>query len=220
MKKHAWSFSSLNAFENCAFRYYLTRVAKKVVEPENDAAKWGNLVHEAFEYHIKEGRPLPESMRAYQKLMDKLSAAKGTVFAEMQICLDENFQPVEWFSKKAWVRGIIDYGVQNEEHMVALDYKTGKRKVDSDQLALFSALLFHYKPELERTTTGFLWLQENKVDRGHYVRSDLPKIWNSFLPRVERLDYAFEKDKWPKRPSGLCKKHCPVGRSLCEFCGS
>lgn len=218
-KPLAWSFSSLGAFETCPHRYRLTKVTKEVKEPPTEATTWGTAVHEALEFYVKEGRPLPPTMAKFQKMVDKIVAAPGTKFTELEIALNRDFQPVAWFAKDAWVRGIIDVGVEQGTHAVALDYKTGKRKADSDQLELFSALLFHAKPHLETTTTGFLWVKEGAVDKGKFSRADLPRIWNNFLPRVARLEASFETNKWPKRPSGLCRSWCPVGKQLCGYCG-
>jgi hypothetical protein len=52
-----------------------------------------------------------------------------------------------------------------------------------------------------------------------FTREQLPEIWNEFLPRLSRVAAAYEDDKWLPKPSGLCKNWCPVGQSLCEFCG-
>lgn len=218
-KPLAWSFSSLNAYEQCPHRYKLTRVTKEVKEPPNDANIWGNAVHEALEFYVKEGRPLPETMAKYQAMIDKLATAPGIKLVELEIALNRDFQPVSWFAKDAWVRGIIDIGIERDNDVFIGDYKTGKRKPDSDQLDLFAALLFHARPHLTTATSAFLWLKDGKLDKAKYTRDDLPRIWNNFLPRVARIELAMELDKWPKRPSGLCRSYCPVGKQLCGYCG-
>jgi hypothetical protein len=50
-----------------------------------------------------------------------------------------------------------------------------------------------------------------------FQREDVPKIWQEFAPRVQRLELAHQENRWPKKPSGLCRKHCPVRD--CEFHG-
>ena len=52
-----------------------------------------------------------------------------------------------------------------------------------------------------------------------YVREDAPDIWAEFAGRVARIEHAIKVDVFPKRPSGLCRRHCSVGRRLCEHCG-
>jgi len=213
----AWSYSSLTSFETCPRKHYLTKVAKVVTEPQNEAATHGNAVHEAFETSVLKQQPLPEKYSQWQPLAQKLMVVPGKRSAELQLAINKSFQPVKWFDKSAWCRGIVDYSVERGTKAIALDYKTGKRKPESTQLQLFAALLFHHKPYLDQITTGFVWLPDKKIDREKFTRDDISGIWQEFAPRVERMKYAFENDKWVPRPSGLCNGWCPVGRANCEF---
>lgn len=209
----AWSYSALTAFETCPRRFYHTRVAKDIVEAETQALTWGNAVHKALELRAKDGQPLPEGMTHWEPLVAKILAAGGEVFTEKQIALDKTFTPCDWFAPKVWVRGVVDVGVISGNLLIALDYKTGKPKHDSDQLKLFAALLLAVYPECDVVKTGFLWLKTNGIDQARFERSDLPDIWNTFLPRVTVLEKAYTNDIWPVRPSGLCRNWCP-----CNYC--
>ena len=204
-----WSYSSLTAYETCPRRYYHTRVAKDIVEPETQALTWGNAVHKALELRAKEDKPLPTGMEHWEPLVAKILAAGGEVFTEKQIALTKNFTPCDWFADDVWVRGVVDIGVVRGPLLVALDYKTGKPKHDSDQLQLFAALLMAVYPECDTVKTGFLWLKTNGVDQARFERGDLPNIWNKFLPRVKALEEAHRTTTWPVRPSGLCRNWCP-----------
>ena len=136
----AWSYSSLTAFETCPKRYFHTRVAKDIVEPEGDALLWGSAVHKALENRVKDGTPLPTGMTQWEPICAKLRASPGEIFTERQLCLNYRFQPTAWYGDDAWVRGVVDVGVLRDDEIVALDYKTGKPKPDTDQLQLFAAL--------------------------------------------------------------------------------
>ena len=205
----AWSYSSLTAYETCPRRYYHTRVVKDVVEPETQALTWGNAVHKALELRAKESKPLPTGMEQWEPLVAKILAAGGEVFTEKQIALTETFTPCDWFADDVWVRGVVDIGVVRGPLLVALDYKTGKPKRDSDQLRLFAALLMAIYPDCDTVKTGFLWLKTNGIDQARFERGDLPDIWNKFLPRVKALEEAHRTSTWPVRPSGLCRNWCP-----------
>ena len=204
-----WSYSSLTAYETCPRRYYHTRVAKDIVEPETQALTWGNAVHKALELRAKENKPLPTGMEHWEPLIAKIIGAGGEVFTEKQIALTKTFTPCDWFGPEVWVRGVVDIGVVRGPLLVALDYKTGKPKHDSDQLELFAALLMAVYPECDTVKTGFLWLKTNGVDQARFERGDLPNIWNKFLPRVKALEEAHRTSTWPVRPSGLCRNWCP-----------
>jgi len=216
-----WSYSSLTSFETCPRRHYLTRVSKQVTEPQSDAIIWGNEVHKALELRIAQGKPLPKHMERYEHMVQRLlSKSLDDVLTEQQLAVNYSLQPTDWWGKDAWCRGVVDLIIVNGSTAILLDWKTGKNiKPDSDQLKLFAALTMAHKPEVTKTRTGFVWLAQSKLTAERYAREDTPLIWQSFSPRVKRLEQAYEKDQWPAKPSGLCRAWCPVGRSNCEFCG-
>lgn len=218
-KPVAWSYSALTSYETCPRRFYLTRISKQVVEPESEAIKWGNTVHKALELYAKDGQPPPEDLKSYTKYVDKLFTYEGKQIVEYRMAIDKAFRPTDFFAKDVWCRGIVDIGVIGDETAYLLDWKTGKRKVDSQQLALMTAMAFAHFPWVEKVVSGFVWLKPKKFDKEVFTRDDISEIWNEFLPRVKRLEIAHAENKWEPKPSGLCKQWCPVGRKLCEFCG-
>lgn len=217
-KSAAWSFSALNSFETCPHRHYRTKVIKDIKEPDSEQLRWGNRVHKALEKRIRDGTPLPKEMQKWEPMVLKLLSKKGDSIAEQKLCLNEELCATDWFAKDSWLRGVVDYMLVDGDKAVALDWKTGKPKDDHDQLMLFAALLFHRYPELETIRTGYVWLAHNcKITTKEFTRADVPAIWEEFLPRVRRLQMAHTKDKWEKKPSGLCRAWCPV--LDCEFNG-
>ena len=217
--KKAWSYSALTAYETCPKRFQLTRVTKQVFEPQTEATLWGNKVHKALELFAKGEKPLPPELQAYERYVRKIQSYEGKRVVEEKIALDSSLRPTTWMAKNVWVRGIIDIGVVGSETAYLLDWKTGKRKPDSDQLQLFAALAFAIYPWIDNVVTGFIWLKENKFDKEKFTREQITDIWGGFLPRLNRLATSYEQDKWLPKPSGLCRNWCPVGRNLCEFCG-
>lgn len=211
----AWSYSSLTAYETCPHRYHQTRVLKAVVEPQNEAAKHGDDVHKALETSVIKQEPLPAKYSEWQPIAMKVMNAKGKRSSELKLAINKSFQPVSWSDKTAWCRGIVDIVVENGNKAWAGDWKTGKRKPDSTQLMLFAGLLFHHKPYLEHVTTSFIWLKDNKLDTEKFERGEVGNIWQEFMPRVQRMEYSYNNDKWVKKPSGLCRGWCPV--KSCEF---
>ena len=216
----AWSFSRMQAFETCPWRFYLTSVAKQVKEAESVEMKWGKQAHKHLEDAIKIGAPLPESLSKWQSTINSLKARGGKLDAEKQYCLDQNFKVVGWFDKSAWLRCILDIELIDGAVAFAGDWKTGKKKDGSDQLELFAGTLFKVHPDIEVAKTSFFWMQEkNPMDTAEFHRDNEHLIWQNWLPRVERMGAAYETNRWPKKPSGLCRAWCPVGKKNCEHCG-
>lgn len=214
MKAPPWSYSSLTNFETCPRRYYLTRVSKEVVEKQTEAAVWGDRVHKALEARIRDGVPLSESFAAYEQVVQVFLEKADDWWCERQYALTEDFKPCAWDSPDAWVRGIVDIGRIKGYVGRAYDWKTGKIKPDIDQLQLFAAMMM-YTHEVGVVHTGYVWLQFGETTPKKYSLKDLAAIWQNFLPRVERFERAFAKDKWIPKPSGLCKGWCPC--TGCEF---
>ena len=214
-----WSISSLTAYETCPKRYYITRIQKAVTEPQTAATLHGNEVHKALELAVKGTHGLPEKYRAYQPLVTKVLAGTGVKEAERKFALTASFRPTDYWAKDAWVRGVIDLTITKTKSALVLDWKTGKPKSDADQLKLTAGVLFAEKPYVDRVRTGYVWLAHDKIVTEEYQRSEVPAIWQEFVPRVARMERSLKLNDFPPRPSGLCREWCPVGRDRCEFCG-
>jgi len=221
--KFAWSYSSLTAFETCPRRFYLTRVAKTVREPESEHLRWGNEVHKAFEECIKgEAVSHPDWFKRWKGICDVVrrhGAAGAEVHTELSLAITEKFKPCDWFADDVWCRGKLDLIVIKGDMAIVFDWKTGKRKNNSDQLALFAALTFIHFPHVKTVLATFVWLKTGEQDSIVFKREQESDIWARFLPRVERMRKAYENGVWPAVPSGLCAKWCPVPSNVCPHSG-
>lgn len=213
----AWSYSALTAFEGCPRRFYHTRVKKDVSDPPGEEAKWGQRVHKHLEDRINIKAELPDELQKLEPLCSKMESAPGDTVAEIKYCLTSSYRPTGYFAKDAWLRVVVDVKKKNGVNVGAFDWKTGKRKPESEQLRLTAATIMAAEPEVEKVTTGFIWLKDNKIDKETFTRDQVPEIWQEFLSRVRRMEIAHEDNKWEAKPSGLCKAWCPV--TSCSFNG-
>ena len=216
----AWSYSALSAYETCPKRYFLTRVTRAVVERPSTATEEGNAVHKALELYVKGERELPAKYESYRAMAERIKNSPGEELSEQKVALTKDFKPTTFFAKDVWLRAVLDVVIVRDDSVIVLDYKTGKRKFDHDQLELFAATSFTLWPFVNRVQTGYIWLKEGKVDRKDYTPSEAPVIWQNYKRRVSRIEHSLETGDWPARPSGLCRNWCPVGRSRCEHCGA
>lgn len=218
----AWSYSALTSFETCPRRHYLTRVAKIVKEPDSEHLRWGNFVHEALDKRVQHHTPLPETIQRYETFVLALEKREGVLESEQKIALTKDFEQVGYFDRNVWLRAVLDVSLTSPDGKKALvlDWKTGKNIPDDDQLKLFAAVSFSLSTALERVHAGYAMLQLNKMTPPVvFHREQESDLWNEFMPRVQRLQRAHEKNQWPEKPSGLCKKYCPVGKQNCDYCG-
>ena len=215
-----WSYSSLSQFETCPRRFFLTRITKQAQEKQTEATLWGNQVHKALEDAVAGTKALSPNFVKYQPIVDKVRAAEGKKFTENKFGLTSSFKPTTFSAKDVWFRGIIDLTIVKPKEAVVVDYKTGRVKSDGDQLKLFAASTFAKHPYLEKVKTSYIWLAYDKTTSATFTKEDVPVIWQEFIPRVNRMEQALEDDRWVPKPSGLCKSWCPVGKALCDFCGT
>lgn len=216
----AWSFSALEAFEQCPKRFFHTRVSKDTPDPPGAEAQFGTKVHKILEDRLLGTDPLGGSFACYEPYAVKIQSMVkpgGVLHAEQKIALDADLKPTGYFAKDVWFRGVIDFTIKNGSHTVVGDWKTGKRKLNSQQLELCAAAIAAIDPEAEVIHSIFVWLKDKLTDTSMFTRNQAESVWDKFRPRVARIDEAHQLGDWPARPSGLCRKWCPV--KVCKHCG-
>jgi hypothetical protein len=180
---------------------------------------YGKQVHKALELRVGKKKPLPLHLRYLEKYAAQLETANGTKLTEQQLAIDANFEPCSWFSKQTWCRAIIDLAIVNAPRAAVFDYKTGKISNDFTQLTLAGALLMLHMPEIQTVDLAYLWTKEKEISRAEkpLARDDIKNVILDLMPRLRRYEKAHRTESFPARPSGLCRKHCPV--KLCPHHG-
>lgn len=212
-KPFAWSYSRLSAFETCARRHQQVDLDKNYKEEEGPALFFGNKLHSAMQKAGETGAPLPDDLARYQASIDAIIALPGTKSYELKLAINEQLEPVAYFATDAWYRGVVDALVINGKRAVAVDWKTGKIKDDTDQLALNAVALFSHYPKLQEITTLYRWLTQpdsNATPPIKYTRDEISRVLMPILPRVKRYRHAYENELFVPSPSGLCRGYCPV----------
>ena len=217
MKPLPVSFSALDKFETCPKQYHEVKVVKSVSDSKGDAALWGDHVHANFEKYIeaKGSFELPVNLEMYREYLDRILALKGEIFAEVELAVDTKLQRCEFFASNVFIRGYADVLRLLDNRAWVLDHKTGARKPDSYQMKLMALLVFLLYPQVDEVSVGFAWLKVKKFDGDRFTKTDIPDLWQVFLPKIRRFRDAFTANTWPPRQSGLCHGWCPV--KTCEF---
>ena len=210
-----YSYSKVKAYEQCAFRYYKEKVLKLYPrEPDSEAAIYGSQFHEAAEFYIRDGKPMPPKFQQFVPILDALNRIKGKKLCEYQMGITENLEACEFDSEEAWWRGICDLCIINKEKAFAIDYKTGSLKslrfVDMGQLELMALGVFIHFPEVKEVKSALLYVVADKMIKDVYTRDDIGRLWTKWLTKFNRMQSSFDNDVWNKTESGLCRAHCPV----------
>lgn len=210
--KVTWSHSSLKDYEGCAKRYQEVKVLKNFPFVENDATRYGTEFHKAAEDYIQDGVVLPEQFNFAKPTLDALIAKPGRKMCELQMALTTDLQPCDWKSKDAWVRGIADLIIVDDENMTAwvIDYKTGNNKYpDREQLKLMSLMVFAHMPHIRKVNSALLFVVKDDMVRHTMTVDQASAEWWHYRERVARIEQAYDTNVWNPRPSPLCP-WCPV----------
>lgn len=214
----SWSYSVLKNYETCPRRYYAYNVKRDVSEPESDAIKQGHAVHAAFQDRVRSGKRLPLGMGMHEPILAKLADAPGEIHTEKKLGLSSSFAPTAFMGANVWFRIVLDYvNVREDGTATVIDYKTGRPSDDMTQLELSAATLFAHDKRVQRVKAALLFVAHEQIEQAEYVRSQTTEIWGNVLPRVRQVVEARQKQDYPPKPGGLCKRYCAV--TSCPFQG-
>jgi hypothetical protein len=217
MKQTPWSYSRLEAFELCPLKYFRLSVKRDIKDKPNEVAQYGTDAHKHFENRMMKGKPLPMDLQHHEKYILPIDKRPGQAYGEQKIALNADYEPTGFFDSDVWVRAIVDYTKIAPPAGLIVDWKFGKRRDGFDQVSLMAAMLFAYHPDLQGVAGAYYWAKEKSYARKVYKREDVPAIWASFLPRIERYQRAHAEADFPCRPNFLCRNYCPV--TTCEHHG-
>jgi hypothetical protein len=206
----AWSYSRLNNFETCPKQFYHLNVAKDVKQVQSDAMRYGSEVHKAIELRIAKGKDLPLHLKHLEPIVAKFANVKADVLVEQQLALNVNMAPTGWFDTDVWCRAIIDYAAVNGDHALVVDWKTGKMSDDFTQQKVAAAIFLMFFPNVNTVDMMYYWLKDKKHTVETLHREDIKHVWTRLQKRIQKYTRAHTENEFPARPSGLCKKFCPV----------
>jgi hypothetical protein len=215
MKPGAWSYSSITMFDNCPRRYQAEKVTKEIKFTDTDATIYGKDLHLAAENYIGKGEPVPPKFSFLQGILDRLNHLPGVKLCEykMGIALrDGVFEPCDFFASDVYWRGIADLIILDGDVARCIDYKSGKsaKYADTKQLGLLAAAIFLHFPEVKVVKSGLLFVISGDFIKEEYTYERRFDIFAKLDPLLRQREIAYETDVWNPKPSGLCKRHCPV----------
>jgi hypothetical protein len=217
MKKVTWSHSSLKDYEGCPRRYHEAKVLKKYPFTDTQATIYGKELHEAAEFYIKDGTPLPKQFEFVKDTLDALNAKPGRKLTEYKMGLTSDLQPCDFMAKDVWVRGIADLLIINDDNLTArvIDYKTGNNKYpDREQLKLMALMVFAHFPHIRRVEGALLFVVKEDIAKASFMVGEAEEYWWDYRERVARIEQAHESGVWNPKPTPLCG-WCPC--KDCEY---
>jgi len=207
-----WSYSRIKSFEQCPKQFYHMKISKDYQESETEAMRYGTEVHAVAERFIRDGEEIPKKYAYLYGPLEALRRRQGNKFTEMKMGLTAELEPCEFMAKDVWWRGIADLVIIDGNKAWVIDYKTGRsaKYADKGQLELMAMATFKYFPEVKQVNAGLMFVIAKKFIKEKYTDDMIPSLWDKWVSSFKRMEIAYEEDIWNARPSGLCKRHCPV----------
>ena len=215
----AWSYSSLKTFQQCPRKYYHTKVAKDVKEPDTQATLYGKEVHTVAEEAIRDGKEVPAKYDYMKPVLEQLSNIPGEKHCEYKMGLRMDLSPCDFFDPDVWWRGVADLVVLNGDKAHSVDYKTSKsaRYADTKQLDLVAVGLFAHFRKLERIKSALVFVVSKEFVKTEHHREMIPKYMEKPAQDVARIEAALVNGVWNPIQGPLCKfchvKTCEYNRS-------
>lgn len=207
-----WSFSRLKSFEQCPKQFYHEKILKAYPFVQTEAILYGNEFHKAAENFIGKDEPVAEKFSYAQKALENLKGREGDKHCELKLGITEDLQPCGFYDKDVWFRGIADLIIVNGSRARVVDYKTGKsaRYADKGQLELMALSVFAHFPEVETVNAALFFVVCRDLVQEKYAFENKEELWKKWITKYNAMAEAAKNDVWNPRPSGLCRRHCPV----------
>jgi ATP-dependent exoDNAse (exonuclease V) beta subunit len=206
--------SGILEFESCEKKFFHTKIAKTHKSQVTEAITYGNQVHQQLEMYVKKAEKLPTHLEHISPVIESLRSLGYTLYAELEMAIDANWKPIQFWDKSGYLRGKIDLVALKGDEAIVLDYKTGKRKNDPFQLKIYGAVLYHVLG-LRKVESGYLWLKTKESDHFTIDGGNIALIQQEITERISKVLEAEKTNEWKARTSPLCG-WCPV-LSDCEF---
>lgn len=222
----AWSYSRLADYETCPARFAYKYIIK-IPEAENENFIRGNKVHKIAEQYVQREGPyagaqwdavVPQEIASFGGLFQLIRGDSTGVFTEQQWAFAADWSVTGWFAKPpakpAWVRNIIDLGINHGDgHITLIDHKTGKKyDTNQEQVEQFGMSALLRFPDVQTVETRLWYLDSGEEVKSGTGRKDLPFITRDMLPSL--------KAKWKARvePMFNDRQFAPRRNSKCKWC--
>lgn len=202
-----WGISKWRDFEQCPMMYHAKYIAKQWVDMPNEAMDRGRKMHKAFEDAVKYELQLPPELARYNDFVATVLVARttgATVVPEHKFGVDICYGRVDYFrGNRLRVRCGLDLYVQNDRTALVIDYKSGKRKQEHEEDAVFYGSLVHITHGLLETNVQYLYIDYPESSFTKKIE-DATAVASSWWQKFEYADKQVASGNIPVTPCNAC----------------
>lgn len=182
----AFSNSSIKTYEECPYKYKLTRIEHRQ-EPTGPAAERGKMIHSEFENALVSLNLVPAEHEYWLDYIAELVAKKTR--SEVEFAVTRDWSMCGFKDSHAWLRGILDAVYFDGARAHVLDWKTGKERDYGDQLKLYATVILACHPEVNEVTTEVCYIDlQKRQPQPTYKRSQLAELKEWMSERMRKIE--------------------------------
>lgn len=218
----SWSISRIQVFEQCEHRAKLQWLDKIPDLQPKPAADRGTAIHQEAEDYVRGKIALTRNLKDFAVDLAALAGhfREGRVVCEEEWGFDRDWAVAPWNS--AWLRLKCDAVCHlSPDHVVVIDYKTGKRFGNeikhAVQLQLYALCALIRYPEVDTVTCELWYFDQNELASFTMRRTQLQKYLRIFDAKGRKFT---ETTKFKPNPNIVTCKYCPYHpdrQGDCEF---
>lgn len=251
LRRQTWSMSKIKLLETCPLQWYLSYGIKlRHMDENQDTTErdLGTTIHYLLEmmqdgHTIAEAYELTEakymhtvgednwprvigmlpSVRKFNAILHNkdMESPFDYVEPEMMMAVDVDFKPVDFFSKEAFFRGVVDYTARRSTESTVIDYKKGGQgfltKYHSPQLRSYLLLDYYCNGKFSVGNSYIYYVESAELSRGPVIEG--PNIESHTRPwlekKIETAIKAVEDEGYFKYSRGNMCKYCDYA-DLCK----
>jgi len=198
--------TSLATYLTCPRQFDAKYISKTVVFQPSNASQYGDRLHKAIEYRIKQGLDLPEEFKHLEAYCAQVIASPGTKHVEVSLPMNKDWSPCKWYGR--YCGGKADLVTVNGANAAVCDWKSGKVKDDMLQLNMLTMGVFAHFPAVMRVNAGLVFFQSGDVIQfsARRERFQIPDL----IRDLAKYEAAQDAGNYPPKKNGLCREWCDV----------
>lgn len=196
----SFSNSSIKTYEQCPFKYKLTRI-DHLQEPAGEAADRGKRIHAEFENMLNGLGLVTEDMEHWLPYIEELKQHKA--MPEFEVGFTRDWQSCDFKDKDVWLRGIFDVFYVDGSTAYIADWKTGKERDYEEQLRLYGVMVLAKYPEVQEVQLEIIYIDlKKRVSYQTMHRGDFEQLKTWVIKRIQKIE---NDDVFAPHPSFGCK---------------
>ena len=207
------SYSRISDYDKCPRAFREKNLTKRAPFQTSAAMERGKLMHEILAAAVHDPTVnVPTEFDYANKALIEIQEADDKR-VEMDMAFNPEKKVVGWLAADVHFRSKLDVLIKKGTHYKIIDWKSGKLRLDSQQLRFYGAAVFAMSPKAKTVDAEFVFVDARQEISATFNREEhFDQLWAEIDGSLETINKDFT---WIAKPSPLCR-WCPVLPEHCE----